>query len=115
MNAICDNMSKYIVGLLEDKKAHDITLLSIGHLTTLADFFIIVTGTSSTHIQAMADHIEKEMTLLGFPLKHREGKAQGGWLLLDYKDVIVHVFSNEMRQYYHIERIWSDAQIIPTR
>ncbi|MBM7560744.1 ribosome silencing factor [Fusibacter tunisiensis] len=95
-----------IVDLLEDKKANDITVIDVEGISPIADCFVIATGTSSTHINALSDHLSKE---LKEDLKHREGKVSGGWILLDFKDVIVHVFTGETRAYYSLERVWSDA------
>lgn len=103
-------LSKKIHDILDSKKAQDLTVLSVKGISTIADYFIIATGTSSTHINALADHIEKELSKDSIFMKHREGQPQGGWLLLDYRDVIVHIFNEETRQYYAIERIWSDAK-----
>lgn len=98
-----------MAGILNDKKAHDIVILSVKGISSIADYFIIATGTSSTHINALSEYLEKDF---GYSLKHKEGKQQGGWLLLDFRDIVVHIFSNDMRQYYSLERIWNDAEVI---
>lgn len=99
-------LSEKIYTLLDDKKAKDLTVLSLKGKSEIADYFIIATGTSTTHIGALADHVEKEV---GIALAHKEGNKNGGWLLLDYRDVVIHIFSGEMREYYGLERIWNDA------
>lgn len=105
-------LARRMVSLIDDKKGLDIMLLNVGKATTLADYFIIATGTSSTHIQALADHLEKSLRDENHFMKHKEGKATNGWLLLDFKDIVVHLFNSETRAYYALERIWSDAEIM---
>ena len=108
MNSI-DVLCERIYKLLDDKKGRDLTVLSVKGISTLADYFIIVSGGSSTQIQALAEHVEETLQRDGIRLKHKEGKAQGGWILLDYQDIVVHIFSEDMRHYYGLERIWNDA------
>jgi len=109
MDQIYD-LSKKIYNILDDRKAQDLIVLSVKGISTIADYFIIATGTSSTHINALSDHIEKELSNDSIYMKHKEGQPQGGWLLLDYRDVVVHIFNAQTREYYSIERIWSDAK-----
>ncbi|MDH8678373.1 ribosome silencing factor [Fusibacter bizertensis] len=104
------NLSEKIYTVLDDKKAHEIVVLSVKGINPIADYFIICTGTSSTHINALSDYVEKEMAKEGIKIKHKEGKQQGGWLLLDYRDIVVHIFNSETRDYYSLERIWNDAK-----
>lgn len=106
------NLSKAIYKVLDDRKAQDLVVLSVKGISPISDYFIICTGTSTTHMNALADHVRKELSALGVQLRHKEGKDTGGWLLMDYKDVIVHIFSRDMRDYYGLERIWSDAALI---
>lgn len=96
------------VRALSDKKAEDIQVMHIGDLTIVADYFVIATGTSNTHVRALADHVEYELGLRGVQPGHIEGKATG-WILLDYGSVVVHVFLGDMRGYYQLERLWTDA------
>jgi len=102
-------LSQKIQSVLDDKKARDLLVLCVKGISPLADYFIIATGTSSTHINALSDYVEKAMHQEEIPMKHREGNPQGGWLLLDYRDIVVHIFNEEMRSYYSLERIWNDA------
>lgn len=108
MDQVLD-LTKRISEILDSKKAQDLTVLSVKGLSPIADYFIIATGTSSTHISALADYVEKGMRDSGTLLRHKEGKLQGGWLLLDFRDIVVHIFSGDLREYYALERIWSDA------
>jgi ribosome-associated protein len=103
---------EHIYKALDDKKAQDITIMDVSKITTLADYFIIATGTSSTHINALCHHVEKELAKEGFILAHKEGYVNGDWVLLDYHDFVIHVFNSELRAYYSLERIWSDAKFI---
>ena len=102
-------LSQKIQSILDDKKARDLSVLCVKGISPLADYFIIATGTSSTHIGALSDYVEKTMQVENVPMKHREGTSQGGWILLDYRDIVVHIFNEDMRNYYSIERIWNDA------
>lgn len=100
--------AKNIAKILDKKKAIDIIGIETKELTVMSDYFIIASGTSNTHVRALADEVDDEMKKLGVEVDHIEGRATG-WILLDYNDVLVHVFQPESRQYYNIERLWNDA------
>lgn len=100
--------AKNIVKILDSKKAMDIDLIQTQELTIVSDYFIIANGTSNTHVRALADEVEEEMTKLGVEPDHIEGRATG-WILLDYGCVLVHVFDPQSREYYNLERLWGDA------
>lgn len=100
--------AKNIVKILDKKKAIDIVGIETKELTVMSDYFIIASGTSNTHVRALADEVDDEMKKLGVEVDHIEGRATG-WILLDYNDVLVHIFQPESRQYYNIERLWNDA------
>jgi len=97
------------VDIIEDRKAVDVTLIEIGKVTTLADFFVICSGTSDRQVGAVSRAIQEEMKKDGIVLLHEEGVPADGWVLLDYGQVIVHIFTPEQREYYHLERRWKDA------
>ena len=99
---------------LSDKKGREIQVLEIGDLTTLADYFVIATGSSNTQINALVDNVEKVLReeAQEEPL-HREGYRAGTWVLLDYGSVIVHVFTQEAHDYYDLEHLWADATVVP--
>jgi len=102
---------KNIAKILDDKKAENITAFEIRELSIIADYFVIATGTSSTHAKALVDEVEEKMSLLGVEPMRIEGKASG-WTVLDYSIVLVHIFRREMREYYNLERLWADAQSV---
>ena len=97
------------VKILDKKKAVDLKAIHITDYSIVADYFVIATGTSNTHVKSLADELEYEMSKLGIEPNHIEGKATG-WIVLDYGTVIVHIFTEESREYYNLERLWSDAE-----
>lgn len=100
---------KNIVVTLDNKKAMDIVSLEITDLTVVSDYFVIATGTSGTHIRALADEVEDTLTKMGVEPNHIEGKTTG-WILLDYGTVIVHLFTHDQRELYSLEHLWGDAK-----
>ncbi|MGI6020277.1 MAG: ribosome silencing factor [Lachnospiraceae bacterium] len=94
---------------LEDRKAIDLKVIDISEVSTIADYFVIASGSNSSQIDALVDNVEREMTLKGYEPNHIEGKGGENWILLDYGDVIVHVFDIQSREYYDIERMWRDG------
>ena len=97
---------------LDEKKGMDIKLLKIDKVSSLADFFLICTGTSSTHVKTLCDYAEYTMEQLGEPMLGREGHRGNSWELLDYGSVVVHVFTDEARKFYDLERLWADAEVV---
>ena len=95
---------------LDGKKGLDIKILKTGDLTTLADYFVLCTATSSTQVKAMSDACEEAAEARGERVHHIEGHRGGTWLLMDFSSVVVHVFTEEARKFYDLERLWSDAQ-----
>lgn len=106
--------AKLIANALDDKKAKDIKILNIKELSSLCEFFVICTCTSSTQVKAAADEAEVKMAEAGYPVSHREGYITGSWILLDFGDIVVHVMSEESREMYSLERLWADAPEVPT-
>lgn len=98
------------VEILEGKKARDLDVVDISGVSILADYFIICSGTSTTHIRTLADELELKMTEAGCNLSHKEGYDSARWILLDFGDVIVHIFHEEDRSFYKLERLWSDGK-----
>jgi ribosome-associated protein len=103
-------LAKEAARILSGKKAVDIRVLEVTDLTVLADYFVIATGTSSTHLKTLAEEVEYALKKQDVMPGHTEGKAGGSWMLLDYGPVVVHVLMQEAREFYSIERLWSDAK-----
>ena len=104
-------LCEQIVKILDSKKAENITAIETTELTIVSDYFIIANGTSSTHVKSLADDLEDELSKEGVSVNHIEGRATG-WILLDYGEIVVHIFDRESREYYNLERLWTDAQIM---
>lgn len=96
----------------EDKKASAVTVLGLENLSPLCDFFVIASGTNRLQVRAIATAVEEKLEEVGGRLDHREGNDQAGWVLLDFGDVVVHIFIEELRQFYDLERLWEDAERI---
>ena len=94
----------------EDKKGIDIKVLNVGEFTSIAEYFVIVTGSSSNQVMAIADEVDYKMSDIGYSEVIKEGYQSGRWILLDYGDIIVHVFHKEERDIYNLERLWSDSK-----
>lgn len=108
MNAL--DMVKTITHLLDNKKAIDIELLDIGKLTTLGDYFVIASGSSTTQVKTLAGEIEEKLSERGIEPRRIEGENSAAWILMDYGDVIVHLFLKDTRDFYCLERLWADAE-----
>ncbi len=106
-------MAKLMANALSSKKALDIKLLKVEDLTVLTDYFVIASGTSSTHVGALADELEFKLSEAGIKPNRVEGAGSKSWILLDYGSVVAHVFYPEMRDFYALERLWADAQPVP--
>ena len=102
-----------LANTLDGKKGEEIKVLKTEALTTLADYFVICTATSTTQIKAMSDACEEAMEKRGEPVHHIEGHRGGTWLLMDFSAVVVHIFMDEARKFYDLERLWADAEEIP--
>ncbi|MGE5399898.1 MAG: ribosome silencing factor [Ignavibacteriales bacterium] len=98
-----------ITDLIFNKKGYDVKILDLRNLTTIADYFVICSADSDTQVKAIADEIDKELSNAGIKCWHKEGLTALNWVLLDYFDVIVHIFKNESRHYYNLEKLWGDA------
>lgn len=104
-----ENTLKTIIKALDDKKAVDICVLKIDEITSLADHFVICNGTSTTHVKTLADECEAATAKIGYNVRAREGMDAGSWILLDYGDVIVHVYNKDTRNFYNLEKLWKDG------
>lgn len=107
-------MAKMALAALEDKKAEDIKVIDIQEVSVVADYFVIASGNNQNQVQAMVDHVEETLGRVGFECRQIEGYRSGGWILMDYGDIIVHAFSREDRLFYDLERIWRDGKLLET-
>ena len=98
--------------VLDDKKAHDIVILDLRKLNAIADYFVICSATSTRHADALAEEVVVGLKERGHRVLHTEGEGTGTWTLLDYADVIVHVFYHETRTFYNLEKLWGDAPLV---
>lgn len=105
-------MAKIACEALADKKGEDIRVIDISQISVLADYFIIANGTSESQVRALVDNVEEQLDKHGVEPKQCEGYGLGSWVLLDFGDIIVHVFDRENRLFYDLERIWSDGRSI---
>lgn len=97
---------------LDDKKGIDIKVIDISKISTISDYFIIASGANKNQVQTLADNVSEELAKAGFESKQTEGYSSGNWILMDYNDIIVHIFDVESRMFYNIERIWADGEFI---
>ncbi len=102
----------HVTKALDEKKGMDIKLLKIDAVSTLAEYFLICTGTSNTHVKTLCDYAEYAMEQMEEPLLGREGHRGNSWELLDYGAVVIHVFTEEARTFYNLERLWADAEVV---
>ena len=107
-------MVKLAVEALENTKAEDIEILDISEVSSLGDYFIIAAGTNRNQVQALADNVQEKLGREGFFTKNVEGYDGANWILLDFGDIIVHVFDSENRIFYDLERIWRDGKVVET-
>ena len=107
-----NEMTKLIYKAMEDKKAEDIRIIDIGEVSTIADYFIICSGANSSQMEAIIDNITESLGRAGFESKRTEGGRNSSWILMDYGDVVVHIFSKEDRLFYDLERIWRDGKSV---
>ena len=105
-------MAKLAIAALEDKKAEDIKVIDISEVSVLADYFIIAGGSNRSQIQAMCDNVDEKLGRAGYPSKQTEGYDTANWVLIDFGDIIVHIFDKENRLLYDLERIWRDGKQI---
>lgn len=107
-----NDIIKAVYKALDDKKGIDIKVLDISEISVMADYFIIASGTNKNQVQALSDNVEEEMLKLGINCRQIEGYPSGNWILMDYGDFIVHVFNQDDRLFYDLERIWKDGKLV---
>jgi ribosome-associated protein len=105
-------MAKIACKALEDKKAEDIRVIDISEVSVIADYFIIADGSNPNQLQAMQEAVDEALYKAGYTVRQVEGNQRSSWILMDYNDIIVHIFSKEDRMFYDLERIWRDGKQI---
>ena len=105
-------LAKIAIDAMEDKKAIDIKIIDIEKISTLADYFIIASGSNRNQVQAMADEVDEKMSRAGYEPKNIEGYRNANWILMDYGDLVIHIFDEENRLFYDLERIWRDGNLV---
>ncbi len=105
-------MAKLALKAMEEKKAEDIKIIDIHEVSTIADYFLIASGNNRSQIQAICDEVEESLGRSGYPKKQSEGYDTANWILMDYGDIIVHIFDKQNRLFYDLERIWRDGKEI---
>lgn len=105
-------IAKTAIEALEDKKGEDIRIIDISQISTLADYFIIASGSNRNQVQALCDNVEEKLGKMGVSHKQCEGYDNANWILLDYRDIVIHIFDQENRFFYDLERIWRDGTLI---
>ena len=111
--ATSSELAERAARLCAEYRANDVVLLDLRKVSDMTDFFVVASGTSDTHVRAVAEHVIEEMKKLGSPVHHAEGVTQGRWVLLDFVDFVVHVFHPTLRNFYQLERLWADAEQVP--
>ncbi len=106
------DMTKLAIEALEEKQGRDIKVIDIHDVSVIADYFIIANGTNQNQVQAMVDNVEEKLGRAGFVPKQIEGARSSSWVLMDYGDLIVHIFDEENRLFYDLERIWRDGKVM---
>ena len=108
-----EKLSERIAKAASDKKASDVVIMDMKALTSATDYFVVASANTATQVRAIADNIEEELLKEDIPFLHREGYRESEWVLLDYGDAVAHIFMQEAREFYAIERLWSDAPLTP--
>ena len=112
-SATIADLAQRAAAIALDNKANDVVVLSLKGISDMTDFFVIASGTSDTHVRSLGEHIQDGLKRDGTVAHHVEGTQQGRWVLLDYVDFVVHLFHPSLRDFYQLERLWSDAQVVP--
>lgn len=105
-------MTKLAIRALEDKKSEDVRIIDISEVSVVADFFLIASGNNASQLQAMADNVQETLERAGYRLHQTEGYGTANWILMDFGDLIVHIFDKENRLFYDLERIWRDGRML---
>ena len=103
-------LAQRVARILYDKKALDITVLNVSHMTVITDYMVIASGRSALQVKALADDVDDALAMEGVNRRAKEGNAEGRWIVLDYGTVLVHIFHPEDRAFYHLEKLWADGE-----
>lgn len=103
---------KQVVDFVEDKKGHEIVLLNLKGISMVTDYFLIVTGNSTTQVKAIEEHLEDKLGTIGIPILRVEGLPDAKWVLMDCGDLVVHIMTPDQRDFYSLERLWGDAEVM---
>ncbi len=105
--------AEYIAQILDKKLAEDIVLLNVSNITSITDYYVIATAKNTPHSKSLCDEIEEKLSQKGVNARNIEGYQSAMWILMDFQDVIIHIFYDETRKFYDLERLWSDAERVP--
>jgi ribosome-associated protein len=108
-----ESLAQRAAAICVEYKANDVVLMDLRTVSDMTDFFVVASGTSDTHVRAIGEHVMEEMKAVGARAHHIEGLTQGRWVLLDFVDFVVHLFHPTLREFYQLERLWSDAELVP--
>ena len=103
-------LAKEIVKILDEKKALNLKVIGIKDISVIADYFVFTTGTSSTHVKSLADEVEFKLKQFGISQEHVDGYRSNSWILLDFGNVMVHIFTADAREFYNLDRLWQDGE-----
>ncbi len=109
-----NEMTNIAVKALDDKKGNDIRVIDIHEVSVIADYFVIASGANRNQVQSMADNVQDALGRAGYEARQTEGYGTGSWILMDYNDIVIHIFSEEDRLFYDLDRIWRDGKVMET-
>lgn len=107
---LTDKQLQESLSIVEEKKGHDPILLNLQGISTVTDYFLIVTGNTTTQVKAITENLDEKLPKVGVPVLHVEGLPEAKWVLVDAGDLVIHVMTPEQREFYHLERLWGDAK-----
>jgi len=111
-NLLTDKQLQEAVNVVEEKKGRDVTLLNLIGISMVTDYFLIVTGNSTTQVKAITDNLSEKLPDLGMPVLRIEGLQEAKWVLVDCGDLVIHVMTPDQREFYNLERLWGDAKVV---
>lgn len=109
------DLARTMGGILEEKKGENIVIMDVSQLSSITDYFVLVSGLNPPHLKALAGELERQLKKEGIRSAHRAGTLESQWIVLDFLNVVVHIFLPEIREYYSLERLWKDAPLLPLK